>query len=203
MYIDYSRLWKLLIDKGITKTELSALTGISSRVIAKLSKNQTVTTDTLARICEVLDCKIEDMMECVSESRLSLYEHYRKYGKVTDENELTKRVEFEKDGQKYVLYITRAAVTKSTHIHCRADGSVYREDLYPFGGYTNPSRVESVLIKPQRKADETVIVVIKGKPGVITGLDEGIFVSSRGRIKTKNDIYVMSEAAFKLFGGQK
>ena len=63
--------------------------------------------------------------------------------------------------------------------------------------------MESVLVKPQRKADETVIVVIKGKPGIITGLDEGIFVSSRGKIKTKNDIYVMSETAFKLFGGQK
>lgn len=203
MYIDYSKLWKLLIDKGITKTELSALTGISSRVIAKLSKNQTVTTDTLARICEVLDCNVGDIMECARESSLSLYECYRKYGNVTDENELTKKVEFEKDGQKYVLYITRSAVTKSTHIHCRDDGSVYREDLYPFGGYTNPSRVESVLVKPQRKADETVIVVIKGKPGIITGLDEGIFVSSRGKIKTKNDIYVMSETAFKLFGGQK
>ena len=203
MYIDYSKLWKLLIDKGITKTELSALTGISSRVIAKLSKNQTVTTDTLARICEVLDCNVGDIMECARESSLSLYEYYRKYGNVTDENELTKKVEFEKDGQKYVLYITRSAVTKSTHIHCREDGSVYREDLYPFGGYTNPSRVESVLAKPQRKADETVIVVIKGKPGIITGLDEGIFVSSRGKIKTINDIYVMSETAFKLFGGQK
>ena len=203
MYIDYSKLWKLLIDKSITKTELSALTGISSRVIAKLSKNQTVTTDTLARICEVLQCNIEDIMECVSENRLSVYECYKKYGKVTDENELTKKVEFEKDGQKYVLYITRSAVTKSTHIHCKEDGSVYREDLYPFGGYTNPSRVESVLVKPQRKADETVIVVIKGKPGIITGLDEGIFVYSRGKIKTNKDIYVMSETAFKLFGGQK
>ena len=203
MYIDYSRLWKLLIDRGITKTELSSLTGISSRVIAKMSKNQTVTTDTIARICEVLDCGVEDVMECVSENRLSLYEYYKKFGKVIEENELTKRIEFTKDGQKFVLYITRAAATKATHIHCKDDGSVYREVLYPFGGYTNPSRVESVLVKPQRKADETVIVVIKGKPGIITGLDEGIFVSSRGKIKTNKDIYVMSETAFKLFGGQK
>ena len=45
MYIDYSKLWKLLIDKGMSKTDLLNLTGISSRVLAKLSKNQTVTTE--------------------------------------------------------------------------------------------------------------------------------------------------------------
>ena len=60
-----------------------------------------------------------------------------------------------------------------------------------------------ILIKPVCNRGETVIVVIKGKPGLITGLDEGIFVSSRGKIKTNKDIYVMSETAFKLFGGQK
>ena len=54
MYIAYSKLWKLLIDKGISKTDLMELTGMSSRVLAKLSKNETVTTDTVARICSAL-----------------------------------------------------------------------------------------------------------------------------------------------------
>ena len=57
----------------------------------------------------------------------------------------------------------------------------------------------SVLIKPKRDRDEIVIVLIKGKPGVITGLDEGHFVSAHGEVRSEDDIYVMSEAAFKVF----
>ena len=164
MYIDYSRLWKLLIDRGITKTELSSLTGISSRVIAKMSKNQTVTTDTIARICEVLDCGVEDVMECVSENRLSLYEYYKKFGKVIEENELTKTISFVKNEQKFIIHLTKKTAAKSSHIHCKDDGRVYWEELYPFGGFSNPSRVEHILIKPVCNRGETVIVVIKGKP---------------------------------------
>ena len=55
------------------------------------------------------------------------------------------------------------------------------------------------LIKPLRAKEETVIVVIKGKPGIILGLDENGFVSARGTCKKPTDVYVMSEAAFKLF----
>ena len=62
MYIDYSNLWKLLIDKGMTKSDLIELTGISSRVLAKLSKNETVTTDTIARICTALNCDVGDIV---------------------------------------------------------------------------------------------------------------------------------------------
>ncbi|MBQ2118376.1 MAG: hypothetical protein II192_04905, partial [Clostridia bacterium] len=72
-----------------------------------------------------------------------------------------------------------------------------------FGGMSCPSRVEKVFIKPIPQNDETPIVIVKGKPGLITGLDEGIFVSSRGIPKSKNSVYVMSEAAFKLFEIQK
>ena len=59
--------------------------------------------------------------------------------------------------------------------------------------------MERVLIKPPRSAEETAIVLIKGKPAVIEGLDENGFVSSRGIPKKKTDVYVMSEAAFKIF----
>lgn len=63
-----------------------------------------------------------------------------------------------------------------------------------------PTVVKSVLVKPQRGADEIVIVVIKGKASVITGLDEGIWVSAkRGKLQGSKDIFVMSEAVFKLF----
>lgn len=199
MYMDYSRLWKLLIDKNITKTELAGLTGISSRVIAKMAKNETVTTDTLARICQALSCRVEDVMECVSEKQLTLYEHFRKNGQVVEENELYKTVSFSVGEQKYTVYITKKAVKKNTHIHCKGDETIYMEQLYPFGGISSPARQEIPLLRVKRR-DDIVFVVIRGTPGLITGLDEGCFVSAaNGQIKTKKDIFVMSETAFKIF----
>lgn len=65
MQISYNRLWKLLIDKNMNKTELRDQVHMSSSTMAKLSKNQEVTLDVLMRICETLDCKIEDVIEFV------------------------------------------------------------------------------------------------------------------------------------------
>lgn len=59
----YNKLWKLLIDKGLKKTDLLALCGMSSASLAKLSKNENVTTDVLVRICEALSCNVDDIME--------------------------------------------------------------------------------------------------------------------------------------------
>lgn len=199
MYIDYSKLWKLLIDKNITKTDLLELTGISSRVLAKLSKNETVTTDTIARICSALNCDVSSIMECVAEDKMTIYNHYRQFGETIDESELYKTVSFSAKGQKFVVYASKKSATKATHIHCKNNQTVYWEQLYILGGMSGPQHEEYVFIKPKRKNDEIVIVLIKGKPGIITGLDEGIFISSRNKLKTKNDIYVMSESAFKLF----
>ena len=203
MYIDYSKLWKLMIDKNISKTDLMEITGLSSRIIAKLSKNQTVTTDTIARICAALSCDVGDMMECSNESDLSFYNYFRKFGRLVEENESIKKLAFEMKGQKYTVYLSKKAATKATHIYCGADETVYWEQYYMMGGLSTPSIVKSVLVKPERHPDETVIVVIKGKPGTITGLDEGIWLSSRREAsKSPKDIFVMSEAAFKLFGNK-
>ena len=49
MAVSYNRLWKLLIDKGMTKTEMRKAAGISTNVLAKMGKNETVSMDTLAR----------------------------------------------------------------------------------------------------------------------------------------------------------
>ena len=198
MYIDYSKLWKLLIDKGMSKTDLMALTGISSRVLAKLSKNETVTTDTVARICTALDCNVSDMMECIGEDSLSLYAAYKKLGVCTDETETYEAVRFCVGDTKYAVYQSKQKATKATHISCGEDGTVHWEQWYPIGHIAmTPER--SVLIKPTRDGDETVIVLIKGKPAVINGLDENGFVSARGVKKRATDVYVMSEAAFKMF----
>ena len=197
MYMDYSKLWKLLIDRGMSKTDLLALTGISSRVLAKLSKNETVTTDTLARICGALQCNVGDIMDCVSERELSPYAAYRKLGVRKPLNEQVETVCFAIGERKFVVYATRQAATKSVHIVCGEDGVVYWKQLYAVGISCVPEQV--ALVKPPRTPDETVIVLIKGKPGILMGLDENGFVSSRGTKKKPTDVYVMSEAAFKLF----
>lgn len=56
MKMSYKKLWKLLIDRNIKKTDLRKVAGISSSSLAKLGKNETVTTDVLVRICEALSC---------------------------------------------------------------------------------------------------------------------------------------------------
>ena len=200
MYISYSNLWKTLVDKKISKTELMELTGMSSRTLAKLSKNETVTTETIASICTALSCNVSDVMECVSENELSFYSYYRKFGEITEESEYVNTVRFTFKNKKIVLYLTKKSAGKGTHIHCRDDKTLYWEQLYMFGGMSTPRREENILVRPKREADEIAIVVIKGKPALITGLDEGIFVSARkGRLGGDKDIFVMSETAFKLF----
>ena len=63
MGLSYNKLWKLLIDKGINKTDLHQITGIGQSTITKLSKGENVNTEVLARICKALDCQIEDIVE--------------------------------------------------------------------------------------------------------------------------------------------
>ena len=63
MIVSYNRLWKLLIDKKMTKQELRRITRISPSVISKMGKGKSVTTDVLLRICEALNCDFADVME--------------------------------------------------------------------------------------------------------------------------------------------
>lgn len=67
MHISYNKLWKILIDKGMNKQDLAAKSGVSSASIAKLSKGANITTDVLIKICESLDCTLEDIMETVKD----------------------------------------------------------------------------------------------------------------------------------------
>ena len=175
------------------------ITGIRSRVLAKLSRYETVTADTIARICNALKCDVGDVMGCVDYEKLSLRSAYRKIGKTEEENEFYRKIVFFHHGQKYVIYETKVRATKATRIECRGDGTLYWVQFYPFGGISSPSREENFLLKPVRRKNEIVIVFIKGKPGLITGLDTGIFVSAHGSLKNDTDVYVMSESAFKLF----
>lgn len=61
--ISYKPLWKLLIDRNMTKQDLRKATGLSAATIAKMGKDGNVTTDVLLRICQILSCQIGDIVE--------------------------------------------------------------------------------------------------------------------------------------------
>ncbi len=63
MAVNYNRLWKLLIDKGMTKTEMRKRAGLSTNVLAKMGKNKTVSMETLVRIAAVMECGLDDIVE--------------------------------------------------------------------------------------------------------------------------------------------
>lgn len=67
MRISYNKLWKMLIDKNMKKNDLKDKAGISSASIAKLGKGDNITTDVLLRICEAMECRLEDIMETVDD----------------------------------------------------------------------------------------------------------------------------------------
>lgn len=63
MQVNYDRLWKLMIDKKINKTQLSEKAGITTNEMAKMGKNEMVKMETLIKICKVLECKIDEIIE--------------------------------------------------------------------------------------------------------------------------------------------
>ena len=63
MAVSYNKLWKKLIDLEMSSTELRLKAGLSTRQLAKLGKNENVTTDILVKICKALDCNVADIMD--------------------------------------------------------------------------------------------------------------------------------------------
>ena len=67
MTLSYNKLWKLLIDNGMTKTEMRLKADISTTTLAKLGKNETVSMEVLLKICKVLECNVGDIMDVINE----------------------------------------------------------------------------------------------------------------------------------------
>ncbi|MGF7184464.1 DNA-binding Xre family transcriptional regulator [Desulfitispora alkaliphila] len=65
MSVSYNKLFKLLIDKGMKKTELRKETGISPNTLTKLSNNEYISMEVLVKICRVLHCDVGDIMEVI------------------------------------------------------------------------------------------------------------------------------------------
>ena len=69
MSLSYKKLWKQLIDRDMTRTELRQATGISPSTFARLSKGDYVASSVIDRICQELKCDVGDMMEVVLDNR--------------------------------------------------------------------------------------------------------------------------------------
>ena len=67
--ICYNKLWKLLIDKNMNKTDLRLAAGITTTALAKLGRNENVNTEVLAKICKVLGCGVDDVIEFVPDDQ--------------------------------------------------------------------------------------------------------------------------------------
>ena len=67
MSVSYDKLWKLLIDKKMNRTELKDAAGISFNVLAKLGRNEFVSMESLQKICQTLSCNIGEIMDFIEE----------------------------------------------------------------------------------------------------------------------------------------
>ena len=68
MRVNYNRLWKLMIDRSLMKKDLTALAGISTNAMAKMGKGENVSTEVLCKICNALNCRIEDIVEFIPDN---------------------------------------------------------------------------------------------------------------------------------------
>ena len=72
MSVSYKKLWKLLIDKNMIKKQLREQAGLTTNVIDKLGKDENVSTEVLCKICKVLDCGLEDIIEIIPDEEKKL-----------------------------------------------------------------------------------------------------------------------------------
>ena len=70
MDVSYNKLFKLLIDKELKKTEFAKAVGISANTMAKLSHNETVSLDVIVKICRFLKCSVDEIMDVLPETRV-------------------------------------------------------------------------------------------------------------------------------------
>ena len=90
------------------------------------------------------------------------------------------------------LYVSKKRATKRAHIHCTESGDIMWEQFYPFGGMSRPAREKKYALKPLCDKNAITVVIIRGTPGNIAGLDNGIFKSHLAAPE-KNTVYLMTE----------
>ena len=69
MLYSYNKLWKMLIDRKIKKTEMRKRAGISTNILAKMGKDEPVSMESLAKISTVLECGLDDIVEIINDKK--------------------------------------------------------------------------------------------------------------------------------------
>ena len=64
MAVTYKKLFHLLIDKGMTNAELMESAGFSANIITRIKRNNYISLDSIEKICKVLQCGVDDILEC-------------------------------------------------------------------------------------------------------------------------------------------
>ena len=89
------------------------------------------------------------------------------------------------------LYVSRKRATKATHIHCTESGDIIWEQFYPFGGMSRPSREKKYVLKPTCDKTAISVVIIRGNPSVVVGLDG--LIKSHNNTPETNKVFLMLE----------
>lgn len=82
MKVSYDRLWKLLIDKKMKRTDLITQAQISSNVVAKMGKEEPISMESIGKICALFHCSVDDILEIMSDEDTENTED----GEVTDDD---------------------------------------------------------------------------------------------------------------------
>ena len=82
MKVSYDRLWKLLIDKKMKRTDLITQAQISSNVVAKMGKEEPISMESIGKICALFHCSVDDILEIMSDEEADNTED----GEVTDDD---------------------------------------------------------------------------------------------------------------------
>ena len=78
MAVSYNRLWHILIDRNMSKTQLIKMAGITTNAMARMGKNEDVRVEVLAKICTALGCTMDEIVEMIREFRKEVYESLSK-----------------------------------------------------------------------------------------------------------------------------
>ena len=69
MSVTYTKLWKLLLDKKMKRTDLKDIAGISSSTLAKLGKDEYVSLESIEKICYALGCNIDQVVDVIDHTQ--------------------------------------------------------------------------------------------------------------------------------------
>ena len=78
MMYNYNKLWKLLIDKKMSRTTMRKQAGISTNILAKMGKDEPISMESLAKICTTLNCGLDDIVEITTDTEE--WKRYKLYG---------------------------------------------------------------------------------------------------------------------------